>query len=181
MPIFCGACGGDLGALPPEQPCPQCGSLKRKDAIEPGTGAAAIGGWHAVLTVTEYPIRLLGIAEELSPENPGIAIVVAHMACEIAVARALSRAFLSRGLTDLEESVLNFWNGYNLATERHRKLYVALTGDNVQAQPFWQGFCDSARLRNRIMHGGHIATPAEAERSLAAIKAFIGHVRSICT
>jgi hypothetical protein len=103
---------------------------------------------------------LWGIAERLIPESPGIAIVVAHMACEVATEGALSRACASGGVPDLED--------------------VALTRDKVHEQPFWLRFRESAKLRNRIMHGEQTATAAEAERSLAAAKGFLAHVRRVC-
>jgi hypothetical protein len=33
---------------------------------------------------------------------------------------------------------MEFVNGHNLATEKIRKLYTALTGDEVQKAVFWQ-------------------------------------------
>jgi hypothetical protein len=165
MPIRCGDCGHTLD-LPPERPCSHCGSLKRNQVIEIGGQALSISGGHA---------------EKLIPENAGIATVVAHMACEVVTERALSRAFASRGVPDLEEPVLGFWNGYNLATPRNRNLYVALTGDKIHEQAFWPAFSESAKLRNQIIHAGQAATTAEAERSLTAAQGFVAHVTHVCT
>jgi len=80
MPIRCGDCGRELGEPPTEQPCPQCGSLKRNHIVELHGVAVSVSAGLATLTVTEYPDLLLGIAEGLIPERPGIAIVVAHSA-----------------------------------------------------------------------------------------------------
>jgi hypothetical protein len=55
----------------------------------------------------------------------------------------------------------------NLANERIRELYVALTGDEVHNAPrgFWSKFKDSATRRNKIMHEGLTVDKAAADES----------------
>jgi hypothetical protein len=131
----------------------------------------------AELTVTPYP-DVLGTARGLLDRDQfGIAVVVAHMACEVATERRLTEAFAAKGVPDLEEPVLGFLSGYSLANDRNRKLYSALTSDEIAAQSFWAAFKDSASLRNAIIHRGATATRAEAEKSLAAAAAFTRHVQ----
>jgi hypothetical protein len=51
-------------------------------------------------TVITYPQKLLTLAGRLIDEGEfGIAIVVAHMACEIATERSLSEAFVAKGIS----------------------------------------------------------------------------------
>jgi hypothetical protein len=57
-----------------------------------------------------------------------IAVVVSHMACEVAVERAFNEAFPAKGLSYLEDPVMAFVSGHNLATDRICNLYTALTG-----------------------------------------------------
>jgi hypothetical protein len=80
---------------------------------------------------------LLTLSRKLIDDGEfGIAIVVAHMACEIATERTLSEAFAAKGIPYLEDSVTDLLSGYNLANPRIRKLYTALTGDDLANAPF---------------------------------------------
>jgi hypothetical protein len=103
------------------KPCPRCGSLARAFNLH-ATASIRLTG-TAQLSVISYPEALLSTANDLFKQSQfGIAVVVAHMACEVAAERALSASFIKRGVQYLEEPVLGFLNGYNLAAERNRKL-----------------------------------------------------------
>ncbi len=105
-----------------------------------------------------------------------ISIVVFHMACEVAVARALDRAYAAKGLQDLQPAIDEFMNGYNLANHRNRDLYNSLLGVEIDKQPFWSAFCESAFRRNKIIHRGLIVTQADAHASYQACHDFLTHV-----
>jgi hypothetical protein len=128
----------------------------------------ALGG-SVTTTVVTYPEPLLRTARTLIDTGDfSTGVVVAHMACDISTERALSRAFSAKSLASLEEAVEDLLPGYNLANDRVRNLYNALTGDEVQKQPFWQAFKESATRRNRIVHSGRIVNKADAEASYKA-------------
>jgi hypothetical protein len=76
----------------------------------------------------------------------------------------------------LEDPVTNFFNGCNLAHDRVRKLYIALTGDEVQKATFWPKFKASASLRHRIIHDGALAGKTEAEDSCKAADDLLAHL-----
>ncbi len=99
------------------------------------------------------------------------------MACEISVETALSRAFAEKGIVYLEEPVLAFLSGYNLATERIRKLYNALTGKQPQDQLFWEEFTKSAKRRNKAVHVKLIVIKADAEASYKAASALVAYIQ----
>jgi hypothetical protein len=81
---------------------------------------AAHGSASAELTVVTYPQKLLAVCKSLIDDKQfEISVVVAHMACEISTERALSAAFASKGLQYLEDPILDFLNGYNLANDRN--------------------------------------------------------------
>jgi hypothetical protein len=125
-----------------------------------------------------YSQRLLSVARRLIDEGEfSLAVVVAHMACEIATEASLSEAFVKKGIPDLEKSVMNFVNGHNLATERIRKLYTALTGDNVQNEAFWPKFKTSSERRNAIIHRGLHVGKAEAEESYKVTNDLVAHLK----
>ncbi len=131
----------------------------------------------AQLTVISYPENLLRTAKRLMEEGQfSIAVVVAHMACEIAVEYALGEAFKARKIGDLEQAVQAFLSGYNLANEKIRDLYLAMTGDKLQEEEFWQSFVESAKRRNCIVHGGLIASKSDAEKSLEATSKLVAHL-----
>ena len=128
--------------------------------------------------VIDYPARLLQEAQELIDQKKyGLAVIVAHMACEVRVQRSLSAAFKNRNIPEMEDPVVELLSGYNLGNQRIRKVYNALTGDLVQDAPFWSKFMESAKRRNDIVHNGKTATEAEARESLEAATAFVAHLR----
>lgn len=177
----CGSCGiAIVGEAPngdPTQrkPCWQCGSLAR--ALSAEVHVTVHVSTTAELTVTTYPQTLLATCKGLIDDRQySISVVVAHMACEVAVERASSAAFRSKELQYLEDPVPDFLNGYNLGNDRNRKLYTALTNDQIEKQPFWQTFKESAKRRNDIVHGGSVVGQAEAESSYRATSEFIAHL-----
>ena len=182
--IICGQCGepipGKLPDLPMAQrkPCPKCGSTTRTSTINeipPMTGSSSL---TAQATIVTYPQRLLSVARKLIDDGEfGIAVVVAHIACEIATERSLSEAFVTRGIPYLEDSVTEFLSGYNLANDRLQKLYTALTGDEVEKAGFWQRFKESAARRNKIVHSVIPVTKVEAEKSYTAAQNLIAHLK----
>jgi len=129
-------------------------------------------------TVITYPQKLLSLARRLIDEDEhAIAIIVVHMACEIATERTLSEAFAAKGVPYLEDPVTDLFSGNNLGNERIRKLYTALTGDQVEQAAFWQKFKQSSKLRNKIAHSSIAVSKQEAEDSLAAAKDLVAHLR----
>jgi hypothetical protein len=137
----------------------------------------ASGSLGVDLQVLTYPQRLLTLAQRLIDEGEySVSIVVSHIACEIATDRSFTEAFRARGIEDLEEPIEKLFSGNNLGNDKTRKLYTALTGDEIQNQPFWQRFTDSAKRRNSISHNGVAYEQTEADQSLAVAKAFVAHL-----
>ena len=94
-----------------------------------------------VVTFTTYPQRLLDVAKGLiGTEEYSIAVVVAHIACEVAVDGDFTKAFAAKGIDYLEESIGAYFSGSAVSQDRNRKLYTALTGDKIQEKPFWEPF-----------------------------------------
>jgi hypothetical protein len=168
----------DDSALPDEQrtPCPKCGSkgrIQQRLIIDGLTFEVKATG-----KVISYPQTLLSIAKGLIDRGQfGIAIIVCHMACEVAVERALSASFAARGIADLEEPVEKLLNGFNLGNHRTRKLYTALTKDQIEVATFWNDFTASAERRNKIIHRGATADKGEAEKSFKAASSLVGHLK----
>jgi hypothetical protein len=189
MATLCAECGCVLTAesapaLAADQPCPQCGSLKRTNTMNAEPGAYAHAGHDIGVEVIDYPTALVKEARKLldsaEPVHHGLAVVLAHTACEVAVQRALSKAFAKRGVPDWEKPVLKQLNGYNLSNERNRNFYKALTGDNIgekaTAAGWWDDFAKSAERRNAVAHKGAKVTKADATASVDVAEKFVAHV-----
>jgi len=178
----CTFCGQPIGGESPEQanPCEYCSSLS--------------GGYPNLVMLTEeitgsavgfvegatYPQILLGIARFLLGKNDdklcGLATIVAHLACEVAVERSFSDSFARKGIQPLEDTVADALNGFNLANDKVCKLYASLTGDEIQEQPFWDTFIRSAKRRDGIVRKGLIVGRADAEESIGAASDFLAHL-----
>jgi hypothetical protein len=128
--------------------------------------------------VKTYPRALLSVARRFIDQGDfSIAVVVAHMACEVATERRLSEAFATKGIDYLEDAVTDFFSGYNLNNEKIRNLYVALTGDHVHDTTFWSNFKVSAARRNKIIHNALGVGATEAEESYKAATDFLNHLK----
>lgn len=180
MPVqdtFCAGCDLPIAdeVSSDRKPCPKCGSLGRQHALSASLTVAATV--HAELEVKKYPDALLDTAKRLIESGEfGIATVVVHMACEVAADRALAEAYTRAGLDHMAEPVGELLNGFNLANDRIRKLYNAVSDDALETRHFWQAFKESASRRNAIMHRAGRATRVEAEGSLNAGRALIEHL-----
>lgn len=175
----CAACGHMITDEPADlsrrKPCPKCGSTARAISFQGQISVTA--SVSAELEFTTYPQTLLNLARSFSDQGHfDIAVVVAHMACEIAVERSISASFVRKDIQYLEGAITDTLNGYNLANSRVLKLYCALTEDNMQTQPFWQAFIESANRRNNIIHRGKRVGKAEAQGSVNAASALVAHL-----
>ena len=88
----------------------------------------------------------------------------------------ISNSFAAKGIQHLEDTILEFLNGYNLANDRIGIANDA-EGNHVQGEGFWQRFKDLAKRRNLIMHGGTIVGKPEAEASLEATSALVAYLK----
>jgi hypothetical protein len=186
---ICGQCGERIAEprnidAAQRKPCPRCGSLTRRIVAEQRFQVEILGAVTATATaqieiIPSYPRVLLNLARSLIDQGElrfGIAVIVAHMACEIATERSLSIAFANRGLQYLENPVTDFLNGYNLANDKIRRLYTALTGDEVQKAAFWDKFKKASQQRNKVIHGGVIVTQTDAEEAYRAADDLLVHM-----
>ena len=179
----CGNCGEPLtepASTPVEkrQPCPKCGSTRRNFSVEMTASVTVSGSLTA--TVITYPKALLTIAQSLIDQGHfNIAIVTSNMACEVAAERAFDAAYAAKKLEPLGEAVDGLMNGHNLGNEKHRKLYNALTGTELEKQSFWPRFKNASEKRNSIVHKGGHANKIEAEAALQAANELITYLKQM--
>jgi hypothetical protein len=135
-------------------------------------------GRPAGARVIAYPEALLATAWRLIADGEfGVAVIVAHMACEISVERALSRAYEGKDTGFLGESAQEMLPCYDLANDRVRNLYNAVTRKEIQEQSFWDAFKESASRKSQAVREGSALTKAEAEASLKAASELIAFLK----
>jgi hypothetical protein len=181
--VFCANCNAPIEGEPPipddpaqRKPCPECGSTARNLNLSATTLHVSSPSFSsATLTITPYSETLLAKAKEFIDRGDfNIAVVVAHMACEISAERAISRAVAEKGIEYLQDSI---FGNYSLATERTREIYNALTGVEIQQQPFWRAFKESVTRRNKSVHRDTTVTQAEAEATYKAASDLISYLK----
>ena len=164
----------------PSIPCEYCSSLSggypHLVILTEAIAGAAVG----YLEGAGYPRILWSIARFLLARNDdklcGLATIVAHLACEVAIERSLSDSFARKEIRSLEETVADVLNGYSLANDKVRRLYTSLTGDEIQEQPFWDNFIRSAKRRDNIIRKGLIVGRTDAEETIKAAGDFLDHL-----
>ena len=178
----CTFCGQPITGESPEQlnPCEYCSSLSGGYPHLVMLPEEITGSAVGYVEGSTYPQILLRIARFLLGKNDdklcGLATIVAHLACEVAIERSLSDSFTRKGIQSLEDTVADVLNGYNLANEKVWNLYTRLSGDEIQDQPFWGNFIRSAKRRDHIIRKGLIVGRADAEESIKAASDFLAHL-----
>ncbi|MGB2713516.1 MAG: hypothetical protein WBC51_05010 [Vicinamibacterales bacterium] len=125
---------------------------------------------------------MLDVAESLVTDqrNAEIVVVTAQMACEIQIELAFAKVMAARSLGDVvAKSILDLLPSRNIANERVRRLYTALSGDSIQHQAFWPAYVELSRLRNRVIHSGARATLQEARAAIEAARELTSHVSAL--
>ena len=179
--VCCGKCEavlyGESSSLAPSdrKPCPRCGSTTRSYSVK-ASGSIRLSGAAKVDAVTR-PQSLLETARELADqEQYNLAIMIAHQGCDIAMERAIARAVGTKKHQSPKDIANSLPSGYSLANERTRELYTALTGDEIQEQPFWQQVKELVALRDQIVHGNKSASRAESEAALRAATSVVNYL-----
>jgi hypothetical protein len=126
-------------------------------------------------TVVFASDTLLARSKELIDNGDfSISVIVAVMACEIGVEIAVSHLIISRGIEYLREVL---FQNYSLMTGRTKKIFNALTGEEVQQMPFWPDFNSSVVLRNDTVHRWRDVTREEAEKAHRAASELLTYLR----
>ena len=111
-------------------------------------------------------------------EHP-LAVVVAQTACEVLTEQMMT------ALTERLDEPLRKWvrrqQGRNadLAEDRVRTLYTALSGDQIESQPFWPDYKKHVNLRHQVVHRGTGVDEVDARRSCDAAQQLLEHVEAV--
>ena len=126
------------------------------------------------------PAHILGKAQQLREAGfHEASVVMAQSACEIAAERAIAQLLMRRGADYLQKYLHETVGSFNI-TGRVRDLYVALSGDRVQEQPFWASLTTCVQLRNRVVHAGQLVTADQSALYLQVAHQVIQHLEQRC-
>jgi hypothetical protein len=177
MSVQCSQCGADLEGFEQGVPCPQCGGIKRNVIVSPPPLQLTVTLYPPTVIVVKHWDRLLHAAERLFAAGEfAVSVVVAATACEVIAERAITKAFANKKVPELEAPVTKYLSSYSLDGDRNRKLYNALTGDNIQKQSFWEPYTTLVRHRQESVHSGKDISEADAKVDIDAATQFVNHV-----
>jgi hypothetical protein len=129
---------------------------------------------------SDYPSELLHASRQMmATGRHEVSIVVAQMACEVCAERVLRVVFRQRGLAFLEEAVEDLLPSYNLANDKVRRIYVALTEDPIHQQYFWSEYKTMVALRNKAVHAGSRVQESQAQMVGRIASSMIKHLQGV--
>ena len=157
----------------PEAPPVSASFTRLRDApgherVAPGTGPARKHARHD---------ELLDEARScLQSGQLGYATVLAQAACEQAIASAIRRlvAHKYRPLQTVLEGMID--RKHTLRDLTGRRLWQALTGEQIHRASFWERYGEHIARRNSIVHEGSSVSSHQAEASLAVALEVCEHV-----
>ena len=134
----------------------------------------------AVIAHQDYPAQLLEAAGEMAARGRfEVAVVTAQMACEICTERVLRAYFKSSGASFLEQAVDDLLPSYNLANEKVRSVYSALTKDPIHQQFFWSEYKTLVSIRNKAVHAGTRVQENQYQLVLRVAKLVVKHLQAV--
>jgi hypothetical protein len=128
--------------------------------------------------IPPYYRQLLDAAARYRADREyAVAVIIAQTACELVAEWAFETFLGDHNLTERDQK--NLTKNFNVANDRVKALYVVLSGDRIDQQPFWPDLRDHADRRNKIVHKGEKATAKDADASIRAATELISHVESV--
>lgn len=106
------------------------------------------------------------------------AVILAQTGLELFTEKVLGRLYAGRQIEYLKPVFESLLINYNLGNSKVSGVYVALSGDEIKQQPFWQALASHVELRNRLVHDGEDATEEQSRRSLDAVIAAVAHIKA---
>jgi hypothetical protein len=123
---------------------------------------------------------LLQLARTLAQQGfHSQAVITAQTACEVYTEAVITRLIRARGIADLHEAIDSMIPNYNLANERVRRLYDALSSDRIQETEFWQRFKTHVERRHEAAHQGKGLSADVASASCQVAEELIRHLESV--
>ena len=134
------------------------------------------------IELTRVPRRLLETAaEHIKAGRYQESVLIAQAGAEACAARAVT-ALLGQHPARLQEALRAAFrdhSDYNLRGKGAQKVWTFLTGDEIQAQPFWDRYKRHTERRNRVAHNTVDLVKADADDSLKAATEFFDRVEQV--
>ena len=133
-----------------------------------------------IIAERDYPSQLLDAAREMIDRGRHeVSVVTAQMACEICAERVLRIYFRARNVAYLEDAIEDLLPSYNLANDKVRRMYVALTGDQIHQQYFWSEYKTMVSIRNKTVHAGGRIQESQAQMVYRIAHSVVKHLQSV--
>ena len=133
-----------------------------------------------ILAERDYPRDLLDSARDMITRGRHeIAVVTAQMACEICAERVLHTYFRFKDVKYLEDAIEDLLPSYNLANEKVRRIYSALTGDAIHQQYFWSEYKTMVSIRNKAVHAGARIQESQAQMVCRIASSVVKHLQAV--
>ncbi len=177
---FCGECGAPIynEDSANRMPCPNCSSTKRTYHLTASVTVSV--SVSADARKISYPQSFLDTAREWIKGDVealhSMAVIICHVARELATDRALSSAFQKLGNAALKQVIRKRIKSNRMGTPETRKLYTSLTGDKIEDQGFWQDYQESIKRRDNVAHNGILVSKKEAEQTHATTSELVRHL-----
>ena len=162
---------------------PRARALKGKEAPERGVKEAHTIPLMSLLLLFNANLRpfhadLMDSARRLADEGSHeIAVVTAQMAAEIVSEQVLTALLGTSKMGDsVEAAVDGLLRTYALTGQGTRRLYVALSGDQIGQAGFWPAYDEHVKRRHGAVHGGKRVDAKGAQASIRAVEALIEHL-----
>jgi hypothetical protein len=107
------------------------------------------------------------------------ALPILQTACELLTEFVIVATLSESGFNHIREPLDELIPNYNLANERVRKLYVALTKDRIQNQTFWSDYLQMVRLRHQVIHRGKDVSEEQAKWAQSVTLRTIQHLEKM--
>lgn len=134
----------------------------------------------AAIAHNDYPLQLLeAVADMIVRGRYEVSVVTAQMACEICTERVLRAYFKSSGAGFIEDAIDALLPSYNISNEKVRKVYIALTADQIQNQFFWQEYKTLVLIRNKAVHAGSRVQESQAQMVLRVARLVVKHLQTV--
>jgi len=110
-----------------------------------------------------------------------LAVVLAQAACEVLVEQLLDAQISKVQPESVRDWIADRAKHRNdLSDERDRKLYSALTGDEINAgKGFWQEYTKHGKRRHDVVHAGKAISKEEAMHSYDTVRRVVAHLLEV--
>lgn len=133
-----------------------------------------------IVAERDYPTDLLDAAMEMvAKARYEISVVTAQMACEICAERVIRVYFRRKEVAFLEGAVEELLPSYNLANEKVRRVYIALTDDPIHQQYFWSEYKAMVSIRNKAVHAGARVQESQAQMVCRIAASVVKHLQAV--